>query len=85
MKKYIFMLLIIISANTFADSKNIGTLNTFIGTKVFISVNDNYGRKSVFMYTRGRHGIRRAAISMEKAEAVRLVKILNEAIAGIDK
>jgi len=81
MKKYMIIVLTLISMSVSAQSSHsIGRISTFIGTTVSLSILDSNGRKTAFMYTRGRYGIRKASAGMNKAEAIRLRDLLNEAI-----
>ena len=86
MKKYIILVLLMMVANVNAESSShsIGRVTTFIGTTISLSVTTYNARKSIFIYTRGRHRIRKAAASMSKDEAIRLRDLLNKAILELE-
>jgi len=81
-KKYIMILMAVISLNVNAEmeSKTIGRISTFTGTTVSLSVISRYNEKSVFMYVRGKYGVRKVSAVMKKGEVIRLRDLLNKAI-----
>ena len=86
MKKYIILILVMTFTNVSAESSSysIGSISTFIGTTISLSVTSYNNKKSIFIYTRGRHRIRKAAASMSKEEAIRLRDLLNKAILELE-
>jgi len=80
------ILMAVISLNVKAEmeSKTIGRISTLIGTTVSVSVISRYSEKSVFMYVRGKYGVRKVSAIMKKGEVVRLRDLLNKAIAEME-
>lgn len=84
MKKYIIIALSLIALTVNADSKTIGRMSTVTGATTSMSIMDSNGNKYVFMYVRGKYGVRKASLVMSKSEAVRLRDLLDKAIQNID-
>ena len=86
MKKYITVMLLLISININAEqtSTRIGAMKDFVGNSITLYVSDNNGNKTIFIMTAGRHRIRKASVGLTKMEALRLKRLIDKALTKFD-